>query len=310
MASDIDTRFHAVITQVGGAENGGATHSEKPLIVGTAALFATVDVYDSATLLGVVQANGQGAWSLQLSTPLLNGLHDLSAVQAASYENDGVVNYFAVTIDATDIHTADGDLAMPVAESGRNNAGPYFPHNHFKTHSARAASDDTNTGVDLRPVKDSAVATSEASHHDALMQVMHVSASIAGAKSFDMVTFRGDHLVLDVSTVIRESSPANPGAIAGFDLGGHHNALTLSVADVLNFAEHNLFLDDGKPQLVVNGKEGDSVDLTNTHAAGVLDGSWEHHGTADVGGVTYNVLEHSAVHAELLVQQAVRIELH
>jgi hypothetical protein len=33
-------------------------------------------------------------------------------------------------------------------------------------------------------------------------------------------------------------------------------------------------------------------------------------GTAEVGGVTYNVYEHSGAHAELLVQQGVQIALH
>src|ERR1700675_2902701 len=108
----------------------------------------------------------------------------------------------------------------------------------------------------------------------------------------------------------RGSSSASATGIGGFDLGGHHNALKMSLADVLTLGDHNLFIDDGKQQLIVNGKDGDSVDLTNSHVAGLSDGDWQHHGTTEVGGVTYNVVEHSTARAELLVEQAVRIEVH
>ncbi|MDN7178206.1 hypothetical protein M0D69_09265 [Caballeronia sp. SEWSISQ10-4 2] len=59
----------------------------------------------------------------------------------------------------------------------------------------------------------------------------------------------------------------------------------------------------------MNGKEGDSVDLTTSHVPGLFEGTWEHHGTAEVSGVVYNVVEHSTAHAELLVEQAVRFEM-
>jgi large repetitive protein len=61
---------------------------------------------------------------------------------------------------------------------------------------------------------------------------------------------------------------------------------------------------------MVNGSDGDTVDLSNTHIAGVADGQWQQEGTAQVGGVTYNVYEHSSANTELLVEQPVRIEMH
>jgi hypothetical protein len=94
------------------------------------------------------------------------------------------------------------------------------------------------------------------------------------------------------------------------DLGGQHNTLKLSLVDVLNLGEADLFMKDGKQQMMVNGKEGDEVDLSNSHIAGLADGEWQAHGTAEVGGVTYNVYEHSGAHTELLVQQGVQIVVH
>jgi hypothetical protein len=154
MATDINTHSGAMITQVGNAADGETTETDLPLIAGTAAAFATVDVYDSATLLGVVQANGQGAWSLQLSTPLFNGIHDLSAVQAADYEGDRIVNYFAVAIDAHDERVTDREPVMSAPEPGASNGVPYFPPNHFKTRNARPGPNDFDTKGDHRVAED------------------------------------------------------------------------------------------------------------------------------------------------------------
>ncbi len=79
---------------------------------------------------------------------------------------------------------------------------------------------------------------------------------------------------------------------------------------MLNLGETDLFQKDGKQQMMVQGKDGDTVDLSNSHIAGLAEGEWEQHGTAVVGGVTYNVYEHSGAHTELLVQQGVQIALH
>ena len=102
MASDFDVRSQAVITEVDGVPSGGTIQSEIPLIAGKADPFATIDVHDGATLLGVVSANGEGNWMLQLSTPLLDGIHDLSAVQVAEYGVRSTTSYFAVTVEASD----------------------------------------------------------------------------------------------------------------------------------------------------------------------------------------------------------------
>lgn len=90
---------------------------------------------------------------------------------------------------------------------------------------------------------------------------------------------------------------------------GQHNTLKLSLVDVLNLGETDLFQHDGKQQMMVNGKDGDTVDLSNSHIAGLAEGEWEQHGTTQVGGVTYNVYEHSSAHTELLIEHSVRIEM-
>ncbi|AMM13028.1 hypothetical protein AX768_01755 [Burkholderia sp. PAMC 28687] len=134
------------------------------------------------------------------------------------------------------------------------------------------------------------------------------SAHIEGAKggAVDTLHLTGDHQVLDLTSLTGKTAAAKISGIEAVDLGGHANTLKLSLTDVLNLGETDLFQKDGKQQMMVNGSNGDTVDLSNAHVAGLAEGEWQQHGTTQVGGVTYNVYEHSGAHTELLVQQPVR----
>lgn len=310
MASDFDVRVQAVITDVQGVASGGTITSEKPLIVGKAEPFATIDVYDGTTMLGVVSANGQGGWSLQLSTPIFDGLHDLSAVQLNEFGVGPIASYFTITVDtsanAQPVHSDRSlfDRSPRIIENHIDSDSPYFPPNLFKPHSVSTDASAVAGGVDK-----TAHGLADPSG-DPLSYIRQTSAPSENGKGFDMVSFLGDHQVLNLSNFTDHTSAAHTQSIVGFDLGGHHNALKVSLADVLSLGEQDLFIDDGKRQFIVNGKEGDSVDLTTSHAEGLSEGDWHHHGTAEVGGVLYNVIEHSTANTELLVEHVVRIEMH
>jgi hypothetical protein len=138
------------------------------------------------------------------------------------------------------------------------------------------------------------------------------TAHIEGSKgaAIDTLHLTGDHQVLDLTSLTGQTAAAKVSGIEVVDLGGAHNTLKLSLVDVLNLGETDLFQQDGKQQMMVKGAEGDTVDLSNSHIVGLAEGEWQQHGTTQVGGVTYNVYEHSGVHTELLVQQGVQIVVH
>ena len=136
----------------------------------------------------------------------------------------------------------------------------------------------------------------------------HIQGS--GGTAIDTLHLTGDHQVLDLTSLTGKTAAAKISGIEVVDLGGQHNTLKLSLIDVLNLGETDLFQKDGKQQMMVQGKDGDTVDLSNAHITGLADGEWAAHGTAVVGGVTYNVYEHSGAHTELLVQQGVQIVVH
>jgi hypothetical protein len=176
---------------------------------------------------------------------------------------------------------------------------------------------DTTQTAPLASVGEPAAATPTASGHtmdlagDPAAYFKEGSAHVQGtALGVDTLHLAGDHQVLDLTSLSGKTVAAKISGIEVIDLGGQHNTLKLSLVDVLNLGQQDLFRNDGKQQMMVSGKTGDSVDLSNIPVAGIAGGEWEQHGSALVGGASYNVYEHSGAHIELLVQQGVLTALH
>lgn len=126
---------------------------------------------------------------------------------------------------------------------------------------------------------------------------------------------------LDVSTVIsttvdvtEPTKPVIPGISSIFELnelseGEVSNLMSMSLNDILAQGEGNMFIENGKSQLLVNGKEGDVLNIADILPEGAETASWQQAaGTVTVAGVQYNVYENTASNAELLIQQG--IETH
>ncbi|MEN4769355.1 Ig-like domain-containing protein [Duffyella gerundensis] len=95
----------------------------------------------------------------------------------------------------------------------------------------------------------------------------------------------------------------------GVDLNGHGSTtLTVTAGDVLAFGEKDLFIADGRTQLMINGDASDVVNLDELLGESQ---DWSQlTGTMTVGGVEYNVWQHSGEDAELLIQSGVQTQLN
>ncbi|MBY4839704.1 Ig-like domain-containing protein [Pantoea sp. DY-5] len=115
----------------------------------------------------------------------------------------------------------------------------------------------------------------------------------------------GEEMTLDASYIISQQSD-----VKVFDLtGSGDNILKLDLNALLQHGEKDLFIEDGKTQLLVKGNEGDVVQLKDILPEGSDISEWQHQdGTVTVAGVEYNVYSHGD-DAELLVQQGVKTEL-
>ena len=84
-----------------GAVGDGITNDSTLTLTGTAEANATVKVFDGATLLGSVVANGSGAWTYATAA-LANGAHILTATATDAAGNTGVASIGAERDDRYD----------------------------------------------------------------------------------------------------------------------------------------------------------------------------------------------------------------
>lgn len=84
--------------------------------------------------------------------------------------------------------------------------------------------------------------------------------------------------------------------------------LMLNIETLLENGQKDLFIDDGKTQLMVNGNQGDTVRLEDILPEGSEQNGWaEQAGTVTIAGTQYHVWSNGD--AELLVQDGVKTEL-
>ncbi|WP_336778876.1 Ig-like domain-containing protein [Pantoea sp. USHLN256] len=131
------------------------------------------------------------------------------------------------------------------------------------------------------------------------------SAIIGHEGQTDELYLTGHDQLLDLS-----AHSADIQSIEVFDISGDgDNTLVVDINSLLQHGEKNLFIDDGKTQLLVRGDAGDTVQLKDILPEGYDVSEWVHQdGTVTVAGVEYNVYSHGD-DAELLIQQGVKTEL-
>ena len=249
--------------------------------------------YDNGTLIGSVVATSTNTmWTLPT---LVSGEHHLSVTQT----NASGIASAAMTVDFT-------ASVAPVAPAVQSPVSAV----HAAAQDITAVSNDASVGLHEKFVASAAHQNVDLNVDPALyfkQSSAHVEGGSTGAHTTHL---EGSHQVLDLTSLTGQTAAAKISGIQAFDLGGHGNALHLSLVDVLNLGQADLFQHDGNKQLMVNGSSADTVDLSHVKLAGVADAPWVEHGTASVGGVTYNVYQDSAAHADLLVQQGVHTVVH
>ncbi|UQS17578.1 Ig-like domain-containing protein [Pseudomonas sp. HS6] len=131
------------------------------------------------------------------------------------------------------------------------------------------------------------------------------SSIVNGGEGRDTLSLVGTNQVLNLDNIAGKLESIEIVDITGTG----NNALTLSLNDVLALGQTSLFVDDDHVQLMINGNAGDVVNLNDQLSGNNTPGDWSAQGDVTVGGVIYNVYGHSAVDAELLVQQGVTTNL-
>ena len=129
---------------------------------------------------------------------------------------------------------------------------------------------------------------------------------IVGNGGTDTLQLTGADQVLDLSKLAGKLSSVEVIDITGTG----DNTLKLSLGDVLEQGGKDLFVADGKSQMMVKGNAGDTVELSDLLPDGTDVGDWaQQNGTVTVEGAQYNVFVHEGLNTELLVQIGVQTNL-
>ena len=105
---------------------GSRSNDTLPLLKGTGVADSTITIYDGATPIGTTTVTSGGSWSFQVTQPLSEGPHALSAIATDKAGNASNAGNFTLTIDTTPpaapvITTAEGLIGSetkPLANGG------------------------------------------------------------------------------------------------------------------------------------------------------------------------------------------------
>ena len=190
----------------------------------------------------------------------------------------------------------DGTVRVAVTNNTSNHSGNDFYLDNIRVAERTgesAVNEQTANGVD------------EASAFTFIDSVDELEV-INGGDGVDTLVITGAQQTLVISDVADRLN-----SVEVIDItGSGDNRLEMNVGDVLNHGGRDLFINDGKLQFMVQGNEGDTVQLDDLLPDGADSGDWiAQNGTVTVAGVEYQVFSHSGEEAEVLIQQGIKTEL-
>ena len=185
------------VTDSGVSNTDEITNVNKPTLTGTAEANSTVKVFDGATLLGTVTADGSGNWSLPLTTALTDGTHSITATSTDTAGNVSVASPALPLVIDTLISTPSVSGLTAASDSGVSNT-------------------DNNTNINKPTLVGTAEANSTVNVYDGATLLGTVTANGSGSWSLALTTAltNGTHSITATSTDtagnISASSPALP----------------------------------------------------------------------------------------------------
>jgi Bacterial Ig-like domain len=113
----------------------------------------------------------------------------------------------------------------------------------------------------------------------------------------------GHHPAIDFIPVVGKTATAESRGVEIIDVNEQHNALKLSLDDVLNRAESDLFLNGDKHSTRMDGKTSDAIASPDAHVTGLVEAEWRLNDALIAGGDVNPLAGHSSALAEQLAQQ-------
>jgi hypothetical protein len=282
------------------------------------------DGYFSELIIeGIHLSSDEGSlWRNKAHNAELLYLHGKQNLQITLPEESNYINLELVNLNATSYVTFYNKEGMEIGRSGygtnriaffasEGESISYFIVTNTNTSLSNSTTATAIECLDVRYIDEQPgyikqFAFEDNSTHNLFNVDDLASHAIIGSEaSSDTLKLTGKDQLLDLSV-----HPDHIKSVEIIDLTGTgDNTLRINLNAVLQHGEKDLFIEDGKTQMVVKGNEGDVVQLADILPEGSDISEWQHlDGTVTVAGVEYQVYSHGE-DAELLVQQGVKTEL-
>lgn len=189
----------------------------------------------------------------------------------------------------------DGGVWMADTVTDANGHWSYTPEepllNGRHQFSANSALIDVETGETLH--------SGNSNYFDVLTVDHSVQPPVNHEIVYDNVPQPSDHL----APLITPDTHSSQGH--GIDLSEHSGAsLTLTLDSILHMGDETLSFHNGKPELMVKGHAGDSLNIVDQGD------HWSQQGTTNVDNVTYNVYSTGQQNATLLVEDTMHVNIN
>jgi hypothetical protein len=97
--------------------------------------------------------------------------------------------------------------------------------------------------------------------------------------------------------------------VARFDMKNNSETkLTVELTELLSSADENLYISDGRKQLMINGDKGDILEINGINSGDSLD-NWQQSGKVTVAGIHYDVYL-SGNNNEILIEEGIITQTH
>lgn len=252
----------------GAVSSGQTTNDNLPVINGSGEVGSTVSVYDNGKLLGSAVVGSSGTWTLTLTTPLDEGVHNLT-LSAADAAGNTTANDtpFTFTVDTL-------DPEEPIILEVRDDVGP-----------DTGVLNDGDTTDDTRPTfsgKAEANAQVKIYEGDTLLGTANVDANGNWSLTPDAALDEGIHNF----TFVTVDAAGNSGAETTFTLNVDTLAPEAPAIDTVNDnvgtltgnLANNQVTDDTRPTLSGTGENGATITVYSNGveigSTTVVDGKW------------------------------------
>lgn len=294
---------------------GGDTDDEKPEIKGKAEPGEVIFIYaDGASdAIASVRVEASGEWSWQPETDLGEGKHSYQvAIRDVAGNMGAKSDALEFTVDIRE--PTGGRLTNFWTNIGGEDKGAMVQP-------GKTASVKDNTPVFTGIGEPGALVTIHARDSDTIVGSAFVQENstwrIETSKLDDMtydfvIDFTdkaGNTSSVDVGFMvdIDTTNPGKPGIGSRGLFEIDEQGAALSVDDVLQHGQQDLFINSGTTQLMVTGKKGAVLNLEDL--TGEQDAWQQANGSVTIGGVEYNVFQNATTEMELLVQQDINTQL-